>query len=102
MLLHDNAPVHKASVVRDSLKKLNFEELNHPPYSPDLAPCDYFLFRNLKKRLRGQRFSDDEEAKLEVDAFFDSKDKDFYYNGLYTLISKCKKCIELQGDYIEK
>jgi histone-lysine N-methyltransferase SETMAR len=52
LLLHDNAPVHKAGVVQDALKKLKFQELNHPPYSPDLAPCDYFLFRKLKKKVQ--------------------------------------------------
>ena len=41
LLLHDNAPVHKSRVALAALRKSGFEIINHPPYSPDLAPCDY-------------------------------------------------------------
>ena len=57
--LHDNAPAHKSRTLRAAIRKCGFVELNHPPYSPDLAPTDYFLFRNLKKMLRRRRFVDD-------------------------------------------
>jgi histone-lysine N-methyltransferase SETMAR len=102
LLLHDNAPVHKAGVVQDALKKLKFQELNHPPYSPDLAPCDYFLFRKLKKKFRGQIFSHDEELIWEVEHFFAEQEEKHFFDGLFSLISKCKKCVELVGNYIEK
>jgi transposase len=32
--------------------------MDHPPYSPDLAPCNYRLFPKLKNALKGQRFAD--------------------------------------------
>jgi hypothetical protein len=38
-------------------------QLLHPPYSPDLAPCDFFLVPRMKKVLIGKRFADVEEAK---------------------------------------
>ena len=44
----DNAPVHTAVTVRKFLEKKNLELLENPPYSPDLAPADYFLFPKLK------------------------------------------------------
>ena len=47
-LLHDNAPCHRASVVTDFLKEEKVKILPHPPSSPDLAPCDFFLFPRLK------------------------------------------------------
>ena len=47
-LLHDNAPAHKARIVTDVLESEKVTVLLHPPYSPDLAPCDYFLFPKLK------------------------------------------------------
>ena len=53
LLLHDNAPTHKSCTLWAAIRKCGFIELNLPPYSPDLAPSDYFLFRNLKKFLRG-------------------------------------------------
>ncbi|GBP69330.1 Mariner Mos1 transposase [Eumeta japonica] len=48
LFLQDNASVHTARVSRQALKDTDFSEIDHPPYSPDLAPSDYFLFSNLK------------------------------------------------------
>ena len=48
-LLHDNASSHKAAIVREYLKQEKVVDLPHPPYSLDLAPCDFFLFPRLKK-----------------------------------------------------
>ncbi|UYV82258.1 hypothetical protein LAZ67_21001480 [Cordylochernes scorpioides] len=45
-LLHDNAPSHSSLIVRRFLAKNNVCVLNHPPYSPDLAPCDLFIPKN--------------------------------------------------------
>ena len=72
LLLHDDAPIHKSNVVQRTDSKSQFEELNHPPYSPDLAPCDYFLFSHLKKDLRGRRFESDDElmSTVRFDATF--------------------------------
>ena len=44
LLLHDNAPVHKSRVAQAGIRECKFEQLNHPPYSPDLAPSNYYLF----------------------------------------------------------
>ena len=46
-LLHDNASAHKARIVTDFFESEKVTVLPHPPYSPDLAPCDYFLVPNL-------------------------------------------------------
>jgi len=45
--LQDNAPLHTARVAKAAVAVTGFHELDHPPYIPDLAPSDYFLFRNL-------------------------------------------------------
>ena len=50
---HDNAPSHQASMTQETIDRRPIEVLGHPPYSPDLAPCDFFLFPTLKKILRG-------------------------------------------------
>ena len=49
------ASLHKAAIVREYLKQEKVVELPHPPYSPDLAPCDFFLFSRLKKHLVGRK-----------------------------------------------
>jgi histone-lysine N-methyltransferase SETMAR len=56
-ILHDdNAPCHRALLVREFLAKRNMLSLPHPPYSPDLALADFFLFPKMKMQLKGRRF----------------------------------------------
>ena len=43
LLLHDNAPVHKSRVAQTAIRECKYEQINHPPYSPDLAPSDYYV-----------------------------------------------------------
>ena len=52
LLLHNNAPAHRSHVGQVAVLECGYEEMHHPPYSPDLAPSDYHLFPNLKKHLR--------------------------------------------------
>ncbi|CAH2000696.1 unnamed protein product [Acanthoscelides obtectus] len=67
IILHqDNASSHAAQETRQYLTEENVELLDHPPYSPDISPNDFFTFPKIKNRLRGQRFQSPEEA---VDAF---------------------------------
>ena len=56
-LLHDNASSHKFMVVKSFLASEKEKVLNHPPYSPDLSPCDFFLFPRLKKMLSGNKYT---------------------------------------------
>ena len=44
----DNAPVHNSILVTDYLSKMGIKIVTHPPYSPELAPCDFWLFRKLR------------------------------------------------------
>ena len=98
-LLHDNAPVHTAAAV----KKCGFQEIEHPPYSPDLAPSNYYLFSKLKKDLRGRKFDDDDdEVRSAVMEHFADKDPEYCLKGIEMLVHRCEKCVEVKGDYIEK
>jgi len=56
MLHHDNAPAHTSLLIRSYLAKHKTSVVPHPPYSPDLAPADFFLFPKLKTTLIGRRF----------------------------------------------
>ena len=55
---HDNAPSIGVSTTQETIDKRFIEVLGHPPFSPDLAHCDFFLVPTLKKILRGQQFDD--------------------------------------------
>jgi len=56
-LLHDNARPHSAHVTTGLLEKFKWDILDHPPYSPDLAPGDFHLFLHPKKHLTGKKSS---------------------------------------------
>ena len=66
LLQHDNARPHVAKATIETINKLGFEVLEHPAYSPDLAPSDYHLFAPLKDALRGRKFSSDESVQKAV------------------------------------
>ena len=63
VLHHDNAPAHTALSIREFLAKKNIPILPHPPYSPDSAPCDFYLFLKLKSKLKGHHFGTMENIK---------------------------------------
>ena len=100
--LHDNAPVHTAGVTLDALKNSCFKPIHHPPYSPDLAPSDYYLFRHLKKFLRGTWFGSTEELKMTVTQWLNGRDSQFWRAAFDELPVRWRKCVTNGGDYIEK
>jgi len=57
-LLHDNAPSHNATIVKQFLAQRRVTVFDHPPYSPDLAPADYLLFPKVKSHLKGRLWLD--------------------------------------------
>ncbi|UYV65632.1 hypothetical protein LAZ67_3004911 [Cordylochernes scorpioides] len=63
LLHHDNAPAHTLLLVRDFLAKNNTLMMPQPPYSPDLAPCDFFLFPKLKRPMKGRCYATLDEIK---------------------------------------
>ncbi|UYV64367.1 hypothetical protein LAZ67_3000418 [Cordylochernes scorpioides] len=65
ILHHDNAPAHTALKILKFLQDHSTSVFPQPPYSPDLAPCDFLLFEKLKKKLKGRKFQSIEEIKVE-------------------------------------
>ena len=63
ILLHNNARPHVAQVVKAALQELKWEVLQHLPYSPDLAPTDYYLFHSLLKHMKDITFDNEEDLK---------------------------------------
>ena len=60
------------------LHELYFKLLPHPPYSPDLALSNYWLFADLKRMLQRKRYGSNEEVILETETYFEAKDNSFY------------------------
>jgi len=76
LLLHDNARPHSASLTTATLRSFKWEVLQHPPYSPDLAPSDFHFFDSLK-HLSGERFPDHDAVERAVSRGSDSNHKNF-------------------------
>jgi hypothetical protein len=84
------------------LKKFGWEQIDHPPYSPDVAPSDFHVFLHLKKFLGGRRFLEDDDVKEAVNTLFSSQAASFYYAGRQKLVPRYDKCLNNCGNYIEK
>ncbi|KZC08477.1 Histone-lysine N-methyltransferase SETMAR [Dufourea novaeangliae] len=60
------------------LLELGWEVMSHPPYSPDMAPSDYHLFRSMQNSWNGKTFTNDDDLKSHLVQFFADKDQKFY------------------------
>lgn len=100
--LQDNAPVHKSAQTMQQILECGLQLLDHPPYSPDLAPSDFYLFKHLKKHLRGKSFKDKESLRSSVNDFFSNQPEKFFQNAFDEMVNRWRKCLENNGSYIEK
>ena len=98
----DNEPSHTSNIAQAKKHELGCELLPHPPYSPDLAPSDYYLFPNLKRWLCGMRFESNEEVEWDSEGYFGGFNKSYYLKGIEKLKDRWTRCIELKREYIEK
>ena len=101
LLLHDNAPVHKSNVVQAAIRQAGFAELNHPAYSPDIAPTDYHMFSHLKKFLRGKSFDSDDEVIATVESYLSDLDSEFFSTGIESLHDRWLRVVAIEGQYIQ-
>ena len=101
ILQHDNARPHVAKVVKTYLETLKWEVLPHPPYSPDVAPSDYHLFRSMAHGLKHQHFQSYEEVQNWIDSWIASKDDQFFQRGIRLLPERWEKVVANDGQYFE-
>lgn len=100
-LHHDNAPSHTALVIRDHFAKNSTHTVPQPPYSPDLAPCDFWLFSKLKRPLRGHRFDTIEEIEAAATRELKAIPESDYNQCFEDWKIRWHKCIASGGDYFE-
>jgi transposase len=102
LLHHDNAPSLVSLLVREFLAKQTVAMLPQPPYSPDLATPDFFLFPRLKSSLKGHHFGTVKNVQAAVtNALKEIPVQDFQasYN---TWQNRWQQCIDVQGCYFEE
>ena len=91
---------HTINLVRNKLQRIGWETLQHSPYSPDVSPCNFHIFGDLKKDISGRRFHSDEEVHEWVRLWIHQRLTCFYKTGrIDRLISQWDKCINTSGNY---
>ena len=93
----DNTPVNNSILVTDYLTKMGIKTVPQPPYSPDLAPCDFWLFT----KLRGCRYETIEEIKKAVTKVIDTLTQEDFHGAHQILLERYNKSIAAGGDYLE-
>lgn len=102
ILHHDNASSHTARKTIEFLKMENIELMDHPPYSPDLSPNDYFTVPRIKDLLRGQWFEDPECAVAAYQSAILSTPTSNWNNCFNDWFIRMQKCIDCKGENFEK
>ena len=102
MLHQDNAPVHVSRVVKQTMSDLNIEPLQHPPYSPDLAICDFFLFPIVKDHLRGRKFESRVKLGTAITEALRTLTRDGLQHVFRMWVERWDKRIKVKWSYFEK
>ena len=79
------------------LTKMGLNTVRHPPYSPDLAPCDFWLF----PKLRGCRYESIEDMEEAATKVIDTLTQEDFHGAFQKLLERYNKCIAAGGDYFE-
>jgi len=101
ILHHDNAPAHASLLVRQFLTRNAITVADHPPYSPDLAPCDFFLFPKVKKVLRGTHLDTVAECQASFTRELKALTPEAFKDCFSKWSARWGKCIEAEGEYFE-
>ena len=96
----DNAPVHNSILVTDYLSKMGIKTVPQPPYSLDLALCDFWLFPKLKEKLKGCCYETIEEMKEAVTKVNDTLTQEDFHGAFQKLLERYM-CIAAGGYYFE-
>ena len=95
-LLQDNTRPHITAVALAALTEFGGTALKHPPYSPDLAPCDFWAFPTLKRQLRGKRFSSHDEVRSTTAAVLKEVSQNNLFHVFETFIKRCKNVFNVK------
>ncbi len=101
LLHHDNASSHTSTLTLALIGESGINMLAHPPYSPNLAPCDFFLFPRLKNELRGRRFANLDLLKAAVRSTLRKIPPADYRDSILSMPVRWMKCVKAEGKYFE-
>jgi hypothetical protein len=102
MVHSDNAPIHNTEEIQEHLTDFGFKRMEHPPYSLDLASCDFYLFSVMKENFSGQCFESVDELFFAFEAFLRGLSADF----LQTVFLEWERLFRVfcdnRGEYVEQ
>lgn len=75
--------------------------LQHPPYSPDLAPCDFFLFPKIKSSLKGTHFQTVDDVKMKTAELLKGLTENDWQHCFQEWQRRMQQCIDAEGSYFE-
>lgn len=101
MIHHDNAAAHMFIKVQHFLTGNNMVSIPHPPYSPDLAVCDFFLFHDMKMNLKRSRFHTTEEIQEGTRIVLNSLKNEGFEKAFGQWQHYWDHCINSQGDFFK-
>lgn len=101
VLHHDNAPSHSSLLVSQFLAGNEIAVLPHPPYSPDLAPADFFLFPKLKTTLKGRRFQSVDEIQQNSQRQLRTISQNEFQGAFQQWQKRWERCVASRGEYFE-
>ena len=87
------ASSHKCEVVKSFLVSEKVKVLNDPPYSPDLSPCDFFLFPRLKKMLSGNKYTSRSSLGSAFYQCLQQIPKEDYLSAFRDWVKRLQKCV---------
>ena len=102
LLHHDNASAYTAAVTLDFLAASDVQLATHPPYSPDLAPCDWFLFLPVKKQLKGKQFQNAEDGRAFFEGVILYIPQSTWSGFTDNWFERMVKCVQAEGGSFEK
>ena len=100
-LHQDNATPHTLNITIAFFGENGINLVPHPPYSPDLALCDFAIFPYLKKQLRGTKFATIEEVQNRMRLILRNTEPEVFFDALRNMAVRWKKCAKAAGDYFE-
>jgi hypothetical protein len=93
-------PNHTSKMSIEKIEELSFILVLQPPYFPDLAPCDFFLFGYLKQHLEGKHLSREDQVIAVVREVFDKIPLQTVQNMMDDWQYRLRRCIQLGGEYL--
>jgi len=101
ILHYDSAPSHTSLLVWQFLSNKNITMFPYPPYSPDLAPCNFWLFPKVKMTMKGKRFESIQDIMLATTAQLRTLTKENLQNCFRKWQERWDKCVQSEGEYFE-